>query len=171
MKNILLMIACYLFALGPIAHAEIDFNIEAYSRTELAEIYAMVSQELFGSSMLPSGAYIVGRDIPAGRYTILSTAELQYEGYMKAALTGEEVNDELLSEYAVVAVFNSASEYMRNSDSWKWLNEDFNAAVHVCNTLLSGVTIELKDGMVLAVGYGRAAIRPFDGSIFIEWHY
>lgn len=131
--------------------AEVDFDVNKYTDEELAEIYGIVSDKLYECVLVPEGFYIVGQDLPAGKYTILDNSDLPVED----------------PEYAHVAIFRNMDDYniegIKHS-SW-WFNDE-HININACNTLWGGMTVELTDGMVIVVAIGTAGIRKVEAGIF-----
>ena len=150
MKKLVSLMLCLLL-LCSTCYAEVDFNVDNYTTEELAEIYSIVSEKLHGCIVVPAGYYVVGTDLPAGKYTILDNDDMP----------GED------PEYAHVAVFRNMDDYniegVKHS-TW-WFNEE-HINVNACNTLWGGMTVELSDGMVLVVAVGNAGIRKVQTGIF-----
>lgn len=150
MKKICSLLLCLLLICSS-CYAEVDFNVNDYTNEELAEIYSIVSNKLHECVLVPAGFYVVGTDLPAGKYTILSNSSLP-------------VDD---PEYAHVAVFRNMDDYniegVKHS-TW-WFNDE-HINISACNTLWGGMTIELTDGMVIVVAIGTAGIRKVETGIF-----
>ena len=132
----------------PACFAEINFNVNDYTADELAEIYSIVSEKLFGCVKIPAGLYVVGKDFPAGTYTILDNSEVP----------GNESN-----EFAHVAIFPSMEEY--NADPNNFFNDD-SRAVMACNTFWNGMSCEMTDGMVLVVLMGKIGMTKVNSHMF-----
>jgi hypothetical protein len=58
------------------SYAEVDFNIDDYTDDELKEISQMITAKLNAPLIVPTGYYVVGQDLPAGRYTIVENDEM-----------------------------------------------------------------------------------------------
>lgn len=144
-----LAILCCLTMLCASSMAEVDFDVDDYSQSELAEIYSLVSEKLNDCVIVPQGFYIVGTDLPAGRYVVMRNSDLP----------GDD------PEFSWVAIFNNVDDYKKETSHWSWDSED-SQCVDMCNTLWGGMTCELTDGMVLAVGFGTAGIRKVESGIF-----
>lgn len=150
MKRFVAFLCCFLL-LCSTCYAEVDFNVSDYTNEELAEIYSIVSDKLYGCIVVPAGYYVVGKDLPAGKYTILDNSDMP----------GED------PEYAHVAVFRNMDDYnvegVKHS-TW-WFNDE-HINIGACNTLWGGMTVELSDGMVIVVAIGNAGIRKVQTGIF-----
>ena len=148
MKKLIISLTLILAVLASPAFGEVDFDAAKYSPDQLAEIYSIVSDKLFDCVIVPQGYYVVGEDLPAGRYTVVKNSELP-EG----------------SEFSWVAIFNSIEDCKSEASYWSWDDDDSKCITWV-NTLWSGLTYDLTDGMVLAVGFGTAGIRKSQPSLF-----
>lgn len=148
MKKFVAVLTCLLLLCSNCV-ADVTFNVDDYSAEELATIYNMISEKLYECVIVPQGFYVVGSDLPAGKYTILENSEL----------LGEE------PEFSWVAIFNNIDDYKKETSHWSWGNEG-SLCVDMCNTLWGGMTCELTDGMVIAVGFGTAGIRKVESEIF-----
>lgn len=149
MKEKLLALLCILMLLSPICYAEVDFNVDDYSSAELAEIYSIVSEKINGFILVPEGYYVVGQDLPAGKYTILQCSEVSPDDFQNSW----------------TAIFANVDDYKAEGSHWSWTDED-TRALEMCNTLWNGMTCELSEGMVLAVAVGPTGIRKVEASIF-----
>ena len=144
MKRLFALLICCLMLFSTTCFAEVDFNIDDYTDDELKEICQMITAKLNTPVIVPTGYYVVGEDLPAGRYTIVENDEMPDE------------------EYAHVAFFNSVDDYNSTND---WFGDD-SPTINACNTLWSGMTGDLTDGMVIAVKVGHAGIRKVSGGLF-----
>lgn len=138
-----------LFLLCSSSTAEVNFNPNDYTSEELAKIYSILSEKLFGCVIVPQGCYVVGTDLPAGKYAILKNSELPENN----------------SEFAHVAIFTSMDDYNKERSYWSW-SSDESISIDFCNTLWNGLSCELTDGMVIAIGFGTAGLRKIESSIF-----
>ena len=148
MKRIICFLLLIVFSLTLTCTAAVDFDVSKYNSKELGEIYSIISQKLFDYIIVPQGYYVVGEDLPAGRYTILKNSDLP--------------ND---AEFSWVALFNSTDDYKNEISHWSW-DDDGSKCVTWINTLWNSLTYDLTDGMVIAVGFGTAGIRKVQTSIF-----
>jgi hypothetical protein len=144
MKKLIVSILCCVMLFSITSYAEVDFNIDDYTDDELKEISQMITAKLNAPLIVPTGYYVVGQDLPAGRYTIVENDEMPDE------------------EYAHVAFFNSTDDY-NNTDDWF---DDNSPVINACNTLWNGMTGDLTDGMVIAVKVGNAGIRKVSSGLF-----
>ncbi len=70
-----------------------------------------------------------------------------------------------LHEYSWVAIFNNIDDYNTEKNYQVWSNDD-TKSIDWCNTLWNGLTYELTEGMVVAVGFGTAGIRKVEAGLF-----
>lgn len=147
MKKFIVVILAIFFVINATCLAEVDFNPDAYTADELAEIYSIVSEKVFDCVKVPAGLYVVGKDLPAGTYTVLAN---------------KEVPGNTSDDFAHAAVFASMEDYNKNSS----LFNDDSLHVMACNTLWSGMSGEWTDGMVLLVKFGKIGLSKVDNNIF-----
>ena len=130
------------------ALADDPYNLENYSTSEIETIYSLASQEAFGCIKVPTGLYVVGKDLPSGIYTILENSD-----------TPGNTQD----DFSHVAIFNSIYDYQR--DPYNIFDEG-SYAITACNTLWNGLSCELIDDMVLVVYFGIAGITKANNNLF-----
>ena len=147
-KAITVIISMVLVVSMSTALADLNFNIDDYTEDELAEIYSIVSKKVMGCIRVPAGLYVVGKDFPAGTYSILSN---------------RDVPDSTSDDFSHVAIFNNMEEY--NKDPHNFFNDD-SLAVIACNTLWGGMSCDMTDGMVLIVNMGKAGLSKVNSNIF-----
>ena len=148
MKRIIALVICGLLFCCSIGYASSGFNVNDYSDEELARIYSAVSAKVFDCVRVPAGLYVVGKDLPAGVYTVLLNSEVAHNSD---------------SDFSHVAVFNSMEDYKQDPDDFFSENSK---AVIACNTIWNGFSYELTDGMVLAVKMGKAGITKHSKNLF-----
>lgn len=129
-------------------YASVNFNADDYTADELAQIYSIVSEKVCGCVKIPAGIYVVGKDFPAGTYTVLSN---------------NDVKDNSSNDFAHAAIFASMDEY--NKDPQNFFDDD-SLAVMACNTLWSGMSCEMTDGMVLAIKFGTIGLSKVNSNVF-----
>lgn len=129
--------------------AELNFNADDYSADELAQIYSIVAEKVFGCVKVPAGLYVVGKDLPAGTYTVLSN---------------NDVPENTSEDFAHAAVFASMEDYNKEGNN-SFFNDD-SLSVSACNTLWSGMSGEWTDGMVLVVKFGKVGLTRVNKNIF-----
>lgn len=149
MKKIVALLVCLVCFFGGFAIAEVKFNADDYTLQELTEIYSIISEKLNDYVLIPEGYYVVGKDLPAGKFSFLYY---------------EDVEEENL-ESSIIAIFNNLNDYKAEIDIWPWLTEE-SKNVYLCLPMYSGLTCELSEGMVIGVGCGKAAIRKVETGIF-----
>ena len=139
-------------ALPTSCSADTSFDISKYTDNELAEIYSAISSKLFDCIVVPQGIYVVGEDLPAGRYAILQNGDLP----------GDD------PQYSHVAIFSNMDDYKKESNNYSWFEDD-SICVDACNTIWGGINCELSDGMVIAVAFGTAGIRRHYSDLFASF--
>ena len=78
-------------------------------------------------------------------------------------MSNSDVEGNSSNDFAHAAIFASMEEYKKNPDN---LFNDDSLAVMACNTLWSGMSCELEDGMVLIVKFGIVGLSKANSSIF-----
>ncbi len=124
MKRALALILALLL-IGSAALAEIDLSGLSYD--ELLELREQVNLAIWNSESwheieVPAGVYIIGEDIPAGRY------DLSYVGPYNA----------------LVALYKDKDKYMEHHIVLAILNESLNDDQHLTITLDDGEYLELS---------------------------
>ena len=145
LSAVVILFASVCFADG----TTVDFDVNKYSRDELAQIYGIISNKLNDCVIIPQGYYVVGEDLPAGKYTILDNDDTPGNTY---------------SDYGWVAVFANMEDYKNETSHYSWNKDDSKNLIWE-NTLWGGFTFELTDGMVLVVGFGKAGIKKVDAGV------
>lgn len=148
MKKLIALVVGIVLIFGNICFADVAFNPDEYTDEELGEIYSIISEKINGCVKVPAGMFVVGKDLPAGTYTVLSN---------------DEVPDNEGDDFSHVAVFKNMEEYSENPDDFFG---DDSLAVMACNTLWNGMSMELTDDMVIVVKMGMAGIRKANSGIF-----
>ena len=149
MKKAIVVALCLLMFANSTCFAEVDFNVADYTMEELGEIYSIISKKINEYVLVPTGMYIVGKDLPAGKYTILSTYDT--------------IGWPSLNNFSHVAIFKNIDDYY-NSPSDFFDNNSL--ALIACNTYMDGMTYDLTDGMVLVVKMHEAGIKKLNSGIF-----
>lgn len=149
MKKLISLMICFILLFSCTCFADVNFNPDDYTDEELGEIYGIISEKLYSCVEVPAGIYVVGKDLPAGLYTILSSSDL---------------NDN--DKFSHVAIFNNMDEY--NQSGGEFFSDD-SPAVMACNTQLGGMSMELTDDMVLVVKMRVAGLRKTKSSIFASF--
>ncbi len=151
MKKILALVLalCSIGLLTSTSFADVNFNADDYTKEELMEIYGIIAKKLNECIVVPAGYYVVGKDIPVGKYTILKNSELP----------GDD------PDFSWVAIFDNEADYKKETSHWSW-DSDESKCLQMCNTLWNGMTVELTEGQVLAVGFGTAGLKKADSGIF-----
>ena len=147
MKRLIAFITMGIILLCSFAYAEVDFDVNKYTTEELNEIYSIVSEKLKGYVVIPDGYYVVGKDLPAGKYTFLCSD-----------LLDEDLED------GIVLIYNNAEDYKSEINSWGWMAEDTKAE-YVYYTFDLSLGCELTDGMVIGIT-GKAAVRKAESGLF-----
>lgn len=151
-KKIIAIVILISLFLNVSSFADGAYNLEKYSSTELEAIYSMASNEAFGCVKVPTGLYIVGKDLPSGIYTVLKNSD-----------TPGNTQD----DFSHVAIFNSIDDYKKDPNN---IFNEGSYAIASCNTMWNGLSCELNDGMVLVVYLGLAGITKADDNLFsIIW--
>ena len=148
MRKLLIVCLCCALLLCPITHAEGVFNIDDYTPEQLEEIYGQVSEKLFDCIIAKQGIYVVGEDLPVGRYAIMKHGDLPDD-----------------AEFCHMAIFSSMEDYKQDSKRGSFFDDD-SSAIDACNTLWGGTTQNLTEGMVIVVAFGDCGIRKVNSSIF-----
>lgn len=147
-KTIAIIISLLLVALISVAAGEVNFNVDDYTADELAEIYSIISEKVMGCIKVPVGLYVVGKDFPAGTYTILAN---------------NDVPENTFDDFSHVAIFPSMEEYNKDPDNFF---DDGSLAIMACNTAWSSMSYEMTDGMVLVVRMGKISLSKVNSNIF-----
>ena len=140
MKRITAFIVCILLLTCSLGYASEESAVNLNSDYEPEELFKEVSRNIPEVVSVPAGLYIVGKDLPAGVYTVLKNSEV----------AGNSDED-----FSHIAVFSSMEEYNKDPDNF--FNDDSHALI-ACNTVWNGFSYELIDGMVLCVKMGKAGI-------------
>ena len=151
MKKLISLMICFIMLFSCTCFADVNFNPDDYTDEELGEIYGIISEKLYSCVEVPAGIYVVGKDLPAGLYTILSNSDL---------------DDSDSDNFSHVAVFNNMDEYNQSGGDFFG---DESPAVMACNTLWNGMSMELTDDMVLVVKMGIAGLSKTKSSIFASF--
>ena len=115
MKKLIALVVGIVLIFGNICFADVAFNPDEYTDEELGEIYSIISEKINGCVKVPAGMFVVGKDLPAGTYTVLSN---------------DEVPDNEGDDFSHVAVFKNMEEYSENPDDFFG---DDSLAVMACN--------------------------------------
>lgn len=129
------------------AYAEVDFDVNKYTTEELNEIYRIVSEKINGYVIIEDGYYVVGKDLPSGKYTFLCSD-----------LLDEELDD------GIVLIYKNPEDYKSEINTWEWMTEDTKAE-YVFYTFDFSLGCELTDGMVIGVT-GSVAVRKAESGLF-----
>lgn len=148
MKKIISFLIFTSFLLSSSSLADGAYDLSTYSINELEAIYSIASNEAFGCVKVPSGLYIVGKDLPSGVYTVLKNSE-----------TPGNTQD----DFSHVAIFNSIDDYKKDPNN---IFNEGSYAIASCNTMWNGLSCELTNGMVLVVYLGIAGITKADNDLF-----
>ena len=120
MKRIAALIICFIMLICSSGYASEDSAANTYSKYELIKLFNEVSDRIPEVVRVPAGLYVVGKDLPAGIYTILNNASV-------AQNTIEDISH--------VAIFSSMEEYNKDPDN---LFNDDSRALIACNTYWDG---------------------------------
>ncbi len=60
-----LALSCLAF-LTSTGFADVNFNVDDYTKEELIEIYGIIGKKLNECIVVPAGYYVVGKDLPVG---------------------------------------------------------------------------------------------------------
>ena len=129
------------------AFADVNFDVDKYTTEELNEIYSIVSEKINGYVIIPDGHYVVGKDLPSGKYTFLCSDFLD-----------EDLED------SIVLIYKNLEDYKSEINSWEWMTEETKAE-HVFYTYGLSLGCELTDGMVIGIT-GKAAVRKEESGLF-----
>ena len=152
MRRIIAVLIFISLLLGTSSLADGAYNLDNYSTSELEAIYSITSNKAFGCVKVPTGLYIVGKDLPSGVYTVLKNSDTP----------GNNQDD-----FCHVAIFNSIDDYKKDPNN---IFDEGSYALTSCNTMWSGLSYKLIDGMVLVVYFGIAGVTKADDNLFsIFW--
>lgn len=142
------IIACLILLICSVGYASESSSADVYSEYEIVKLFNEVSKKIPEVVRVPAGLYTVGKDLPAGSYTVLKNSEISYN-------TDNDISH--------VAVFNSMEEYKKDPEN---LFNDDSLALIACNTYWNGFSYELTDGMILYVKMGKAGIVKHSKNLF-----
>lgn len=146
-KLIAFVTAILLILLSSVAIADVD--VSGLSYDELVDLvnkaqYEMMKTDKWEEVVVPEGIYIIGRDIPAGRWTISAPPKV----YVIYVYVGKTMYD----------------EFSVNFDSMTGLHGTQYSLYKEGDT--SSITYDLKDGMILQIKSGSGIFTPYTGNGF-----
>jgi len=128
------------------AFAEIDLSGLSYD--ELVELKDRINKAIWESDTweeveVPYGIWIVGEDIPAGKWTITAGdgCSLNVKAGTKLNATGTELDD--------------------YDESW-WLRSKTHRSYDAASDMDS-VTVDMSDGLILYISEGSVIFTPYSG--------
>ena len=148
MKRVLAIILVCIGLVG-MAHAE-TVDLSGMSYDELVALKDQINLAIWNSSEwqeveVPQGVWVVGEDIPAGKWTIKAV-----EGYRVAVYWGDDLNEAGTDLGWDGDIYESAYVYSK-TNSYYDLDE------------LSEITWDLKEGQYVVVEDGIAVFSPYSG--------
>ena len=147
MKRILSFVLCLLIiiSLPVICFADIDLSGMSYD--ELVALKDQINIAIWNSEEwqevdVPQGVWIVGEDIPAGKWTITTKPE---SSVMISIGNSTVYDGTTVSAFAVEVVYSPDAYFFdENSDATSW-------------------TVELEDGQFVGIEDGIAIFSPYSG--------
>ena len=147
MKRIVAMIAALLFFIAP-AFADVDLS--SISLEELIELRQQINLELWNRTQIksvtvPPGVYVIGKDIPAGHWSITTEKGNLYKWsnvIYCSRLDGTGKNPSYSGLYYSDTVKYPGSEALVG---------------------LTTIDIDMKDGMYLIIQYDPVVFTPYTG--------
>ena len=144
-KLVSLLILCALLT-AP-ALAEIDLSGMTFE--ELVDLRAQVDLAIFASDgwqevTVPAGAYVIGRDIPAGYWTIAPVSGAWADVTWGSRFDASGTDIDWDNKYASEIILSSTASIYRTGD-------------------IESVSWELKEGTVLLIEHASVVFTPFAG--------
>ena len=148
MRKIIAIIFVSTFVLASVV-AVADVDISGLSYDELIDLVnkaqmEMMKMDKWQEVVVPEGIYIIGKDIPAGRWTITAPEKL----YTVLIYVGKKLYDDFTVDFdSMTSLKGTANSMYREGDT-------------------SSITLELKDDMYLQIKSGSAIFSPYQGNSF-----
>lgn len=145
MKKVICSVLAALLLFGSAALADVDLSGMSYE--ELLDLQARVTAALWASDawqevQVPAGIYLIGRDIPAGKWTI------SYQGNGYGAIKwGDTLNDS-----------GTEVEYSSGIYAYAYLKSPDRKSFDESDT--ASVTWDLVDGTYLFIDQGTVTFTP-----------
>ena len=149
MKKILALVII-LLSLFTVSFAESSFNLSGLSYDKLVALKDQINLAMWNSAEwqeieVPHGVYVIGEDIPAGKWTIKAADEIYATVYWGSRLNGAGTNISLYSEvYEGETIYSVNYRYYEKGDTTE-------------------VAWDLKAGQYFIVDDGIALFTPYSG--------